>query len=242
MKRLSVIASILLLHACSGTVASRGTTEHACSTALRRFCPHGNGADGVGSCGICCGRHQHVLRTASCSAADCTAYCSRPSPAFQPFSAQGNTIHVATADLDGVGVRDFVVAATTTGIVSAYQRPDLIVDPTADNRLWSYDTGAFVMHLQTARLSRTSAAVSDHILAPCADGHLRVLDSNGLLVYDIPVGPTKGSVYAADAGFTSKGFSRIVASGVDGNVYVYHGASAWPQTQTPNQILCTFDR
>jgi hypothetical protein len=28
-------------------------------------------------------------------------------PAFQPFAAFGNTIHVATADFDGVGVKDY---------------------------------------------------------------------------------------------------------------------------------------
>lgn len=131
-------------------------------------------------------------------------------------------MHVATADFDGVGTRDFVVAATTTGTISAYQRPDAIADPAADNRLWSYDTGAVAIQLAPARLNHSQGA-PDHILAPGVDGRLRVLDRDGRLLHDIAVGTTNGSVYAADAGFTSKGFSRIVASGVDGNMYVYHG-------------------
>ena len=198
------------------TVASSSVV---CSAALSALC---SDASAKSQCEFCCGAHQHELRAASCSAAECEAHCNRPSPAFQPYSAQGNTIHVATADLDGVGVRDFVVAGTTEGRISAYQRPDTITDPVADNRLWSVETGVFAMHLASAKLDCSSGA-KDHLLAPGADGRLRVLDAVGNLVHDIAVGPTNGSVYAADAGFTSKGVSRIVASGVNGNIYVYHG-------------------
>jgi len=57
--------------------------------------------------------------------------------AFQPYNTQGdNLIHVATADFDGAGAKDYVVAMTVEGKVIAFQRPDLISDPSSDNRLW----------------------------------------------------------------------------------------------------------
>ena len=140
--------------------------------------------------------------------------------AFKPFAAQGNTIHVTTADFDGVGARDFVVAATVDGTVTAYARIADIVDPGADNRLWSYMSGVFGFMLGTVKLQK-KASTADHILLPGVDGHLRVLNAKGNLTLDLRVGV--GATYCADAGFTSAGSARIVAGGVDGRVYVFDG-------------------
>ena len=139
-------------------------------------------------------------------------------PAFQPHSAFGNTIHVATADFDGVGAKDFVVTADVDGVVSAFARPATIKDPTADNRIWNYSSGSFAFMLGTAKSNR-SASARDHILLPGADGHLRMLDAHGRLRLDLSVG--SGPTYCAAAGFDSSGAPRIVAGGVDGHVYVY---------------------
>jgi len=69
----------------------------------------------------------------------CANFVSANNSAFQPFIAQGdNLIYVTTADFDGVGAKDFVVASTVSGKVIAFQRPDLINNPSADNRLWEF--------------------------------------------------------------------------------------------------------
>jgi hypothetical protein len=140
--------------------------------------------------------------------------------AFQPFNAQGNTIHVETADFDGVGAKEYVVAAMTNGTVVAYSRPDTITDPAADNRMWTVDTGAFVFMVGTAKPSKWKGA-RDHILLPGVDGKLRVINAMGVMVLNLDVGATSGAVYCADGGFDSQERARIVAGSVDGNVYMF---------------------
>ena len=45
--------------------------------------------------------------------------------AFQAFNTQGdNLMHVTTADFDGVGAKDYVVAMTVEGKVIAFQGPE----------------------------------------------------------------------------------------------------------------------
>ena len=68
--------------------------------------------------------------------------CESAQHAFQPFNTQGdNLIHVATADFDEVGAKDYVVGMSIEGKVAAFQRPDRIVDPASPtNRLWEYQT------------------------------------------------------------------------------------------------------
>ena len=221
---MATLVAALLVGASAASTGGDG-----CDAAIRHLCS----TESERQCLVCCGRHQHALREAGCSAADCSASCAAAAgsgshTAFQPYSAFGNTIHVATADFDGVGASDYVVAATTNGTVMAYQRPEAISDPTADNRLWTHHSGAFAFSLGAAKLTPSG---KDNILLPGADGRLRMLGPDGSLLLDLAVGPTNGSCYTADAGFTSKGLSRIVAGGVDGNAYFYDGGSGKPVGQ-----------
>ena len=48
------------------------TANRVCTAALNALC---RGTE-PNACSVCCGRHQHELRAASCSAADCEAYCA----------------------------------------------------------------------------------------------------------------------------------------------------------------------
>ena len=71
--------------------------------------------------------------------------------AFQLYNAQGNTLHIGTYDFGNVGAKEIVVAMMTNGTVTCYQRPGLMVDSSADNRLWSFHSPAFAVQLDTAR-------------------------------------------------------------------------------------------
>jgi hypothetical protein len=139
--------------------------------------------------------------------------------AFQPYNANGNIVHVTTADFDAVGAKDHVVTATVDGVVTGFKRPEIIMDPAADNSLWEYRAGTFVFMIGTAT-SKRGKSTPDNLLLPGADGHLRVLDQAGTLHLDLAA--SSGALYCADAGFDSQGQPRIVAGGVDGNVYVYN--------------------
>jgi hypothetical protein len=141
-----------------------------------------------------------------------------PLSAFQPYAAHQNTIHVATADFDGVGAKDYVVTVDAEGTVVAHARPATISDPAADNRLWTYSTNHFGFMLGTAKANR-SASARDHVLLPGADGRLRMLDAKGRLRLAVAVG--SGPTYSVDAGFTTDGSARLVAGGVDGWVYFF---------------------
>jgi hypothetical protein len=76
-----VLLLLLLLLLCVGGALATHGTSAACSAALRQTCPLTGGAARAESSCVCCGRSQHILRAASCSAADCAAYCSRQRPA-----------------------------------------------------------------------------------------------------------------------------------------------------------------
>jgi hypothetical protein len=48
----------------------------------------------------------------ACAPMCCASSSHPPARAFQPYAAHSNTIHIATADLDGVGARDHVGETT----------------------------------------------------------------------------------------------------------------------------------
>jgi hypothetical protein len=70
-------------------LSSRLGSSSSCADELRASCPLHQQRDRK-ACDICCGRHQHVLRTAACAAADCEVYCS---------STTSHTVAITDADL-----------------------------------------------------------------------------------------------------------------------------------------------
>ncbi len=152
--------------------------------------------------------------------------------AFTPFAAKSNLIHVGTADFDGVGARDFVVAADVDGGISAFAPPAMPASTqryAPGERQWRTETGSFAFMLAAAKLSLVNRS-RDFVLAPAADGRLRVLDRAGQIAAEVQVG--SGACYCADAGFTAEGESRIVAGGVDGHLYVFNGTGVGAGTAT----------
>lgn len=137
--------------------------------------------------------------------------------AFQPYNTQGdNLMHITTADFDGIGVKDFVVALTVSGKVIAFQRPDLISDPSADNRLWDFQAPTS-MGLRIVAGDATDKSPGDEVILPGTDGHLRILSSTGELLLDKPL--STGALYTAAIGTKENGEKITVAGGVDGLIY-----------------------
>ncbi|NLR93849.1 T9SS type A sorting domain-containing protein [Flammeovirga agarivorans] len=139
---------------------------------------------------------------------------------FQPYNTQGdNLIHVTTADLDGVGYKDYVIAMTVEGKVIAFQRPSEITSPEADNRLWEYtDLPSLGIRIFAEELIASSKG--EEIILPGTDGHLRILSSTGKLLKDKNV--STGALYTATVGKNSDGETIIMTSGVDGLVYFFN--------------------
>lgn len=137
--------------------------------------------------------------------------------AFQPFNAQGdNLMHITTADFDGVGAKDYVVAMTVEGKVIAFQRPDQISDPTADNRLWEYiDLPSMGIRIIAGDVIASSTG--DEVLLPGTDGHLRILSATGELLLDKTV--STGALYTATVAKGNGGQTIIATAGVDGLIY-----------------------
>lgn len=137
--------------------------------------------------------------------------------AFQPYNTQGdNLIHVTTADFDGVGAKDYVVAMTVKGKVIAFQRPDQISSPSTDNRLWEY-TNLPSMGIRIFAANVFDSSIGDEVILPGTDGHLRVLSSTGQLLLDKDV--STGVLYSATVGKGNNGQTIIATSGVDGLVH-----------------------
>jgi hypothetical protein len=139
------------------------------------------------------------------------------------YSAQGdNLIHVATADFDDVGAKEYPVAMTVSGKVIAFDRPAAIVDPSADNRLWEFEPGpSFGIMVETGEADSTSPG--EEVLLPGTDGHLRIVSRDGVLLLDkvLETGVFRpGPLYCADTGVNSAGEIRIIAGGVDRHVYI----------------------
>jgi hypothetical protein len=149
--------------------------------------------------------------------------------ALSAYSAQGdNLIHVTTADFDAIGAKDYVVAMSVDGKVIAFDRPDAITDPSADNRLWEYAPGpSFGITIEAGEA--ISASPGEEVLLPGTDGHLRILSRDGTLLADwvLETGVLRpGPLYCVDTGVNTAGNIRIVAGGVDKNVYILSEAGS----------------
>lgn len=152
--------------------------------------------------------------------------------AFQAYNAQGdNLIHITTADFDGVGVKDYVVAMTTEGKVIAFQRPEQINDPSADNRLWEY-TDLPSMGIRIFADDVFTEHTGDEVILPGTDGHLRVLSAQGDLLLDKTV--STGALYSATVGKGITGQTVIATSGVDGLIHILNTAGTELKTIRPN--------
>jgi hypothetical protein len=158
---------------------------------------------------------------------------------FQPFSAQGdNLMHITTADFDGVGAKDYVVAMTVDGKVIAFERPDKITDPSADNRLWEYSTLPS-MGIRIFAGDVIDNSTGDEVILPGTDGHLRILSSTGNLLMDKTV--STGALYTADIAKGSNGQTIIATAGVDGYIYFLNTmgvqlAKVAPKTEKANGV------
>jgi len=67
----------LLLQAAARSRPMTSLVAATCRLALLDLC---GTATSPGSCAVCCGRHQHELRVAGCSATDCSAHCGSWAP------------------------------------------------------------------------------------------------------------------------------------------------------------------
>ncbi len=147
-----------------------------------------------------------------------------PRTGFVPHNTQGNNlIHVRTADFDGVGAKDYVVAMTVDEKLIAFDRPEDITDPAADNRRWQVDLPNFAIMIETGDIDQNNGP--EEVLVPGTDGHLRIYSEAGTLRGDWPV--SGGALYCAGVGQQSNGDARIITGGVDGDLYFYD------QTGTP---------
>jgi hypothetical protein len=161
--------------------------------------------------------------------------CGFAGTAFQPYNTMGdNLIHVTTADFDGVGAKDYVVGMSVDGKVTAFQRPDLIVDPASPaNRLWAYRTPcSFNIMIDAADAVTNSPG--DEVLVPGTDGHLRILSSAGELLGDWAV--SAGALYCVGVGRTSAGEVRVVSGGVDGDLHIHDGTGSAIDTVRPHNV------
>lgn len=162
---------------------------------------------------------------------------ARAQSAFQPYNAQGdNLVHVATADFDAVGAKDYVVAMTVNGKVIAFERPAAIADPAADNRLWEYRLPCFAIMIATADIDTSQSTTPDEVLIPCTDGRLRILSSTGTLRHDWEV--ATGALYCVDVGVDSAGETRVVTGGVDFDVRFFDNAGTLVGRATPPSKGC----
>ncbi len=159
--------------------------------------------------------------------------------AFQPFNTQGdNLIHVTTADFDGIGVKDYVVAMTAEGKLIAFQRPDLITDPAADMRLWEYHELPS-MGIRIIAEEAISSSVGEEVILPGTDGYLRILSSSGELLAEKKI--SSGALYTAAVAKGVDGQTIIVTAGVDGYIYFLNTsliqlAKREPQTENKTGV------
>jgi len=155
---------------------------------------------------------------------------------FQPYNTQGdNIIHVTTADFDGIGVKDYVVCMSVDNKLMAFNRPAVIVDPSSPtNRLWEAKLPTFAVMIAAADIENTGQQPSaEEILVPGMDGRLRIFSADGRLREDLAI--SSGALYCVDVGHTSSGWTRIIAGGVDGNVYFYNKSGILKGTLRPNK-------
>jgi len=139
--------------------------------------------------------------------------------AFQSYNTQGdNLMHVTTADFDEIGKKDYIVGMTVEGKVIAFQRPELILNPSSDNRLWEYEPPTTI-GLRVIADEVISSSIGEEILLPGTDGNLRILSSSGSLLLDLSV--STGALYSAAVGQNNTGETIIATSGVDGLIHFF---------------------
>lgn len=149
----------------------------------------------------------------------CATFVNADNSAFQPFSAQGdNLMHITTADFDGVGAKDYVVALSVDGKVIAFQRPEQITEPNADNRLWEYQPPT-TMGIRIIADDVFDKHTGEEVILPGTDGHLRILSAKGELLLDKSI--STGALYSAAIGRGIHGETIIATSGVDGLIYFF---------------------
>lgn len=136
---------------------------------------------------------------------------------FVPYNTQGdNLIHVTTADLNGIGVKDFVVAMSLEGKIIAFQHSKEVTQPDSDHRLWEY-TNLPSLGIRIFAENVIAESKGDEILLPGTDGHLRLLSSTGQLLFDKEI--SSGALYTATVGKNKNGETIVMTSGVDGLIY-----------------------
>ncbi|VGO16427.1 hypothetical protein PDESU_05018 [Pontiella desulfatans] len=156
-----------------------------------------------------------------------------PREGFIPHNTQSNNlIHVRTADFDGVGTKDYVVAMTVDEKLIAFNRPVDIADPSADNRRWQVDLPNFAIMIETADIDQNNGP--EEVLVPGTDGHLRMYSEAGTLREDWPV--SDGALYCAGVGQKSNGDARVITAGVDGDLYFYDETGTQIGTIRPDNV------
>ncbi|VGO16421.1 hypothetical protein PDESU_05012 [Pontiella desulfatans] len=156
-----------------------------------------------------------------------------PRTGFVPHNTQGdNLIHVRTADFDGVGAKDYVVAMSVDEKLIAFNRPEDITDPAADNRRWQVDLPNFAIMIETADIDQNSGP--EEVLVPGTDGHLRIYTETGALRGDWPI--SDGALYCVGVGQQSNGDARIITGGVDGDLYFYDETGSQIGTVRPQNV------
>ena len=125
---------------------ARGSRQHVdlkawnlrgvqCGQTLNDLC--GVGARGFGqSCAVCCGTHQHALRSAGCTSSDCNDFCSRV-VASKTDDRRGALWPPTNASWHGNTGRNFVLQPTAPWEASCVCEPQVTWEPqTGRWRMW----------------------------------------------------------------------------------------------------------
>ncbi len=139
-------------------------------------------------------------------------------------------MHITTADFDGVSAKDYVVGMTVGGKVIAFQRPDQITYPSADNRLWEFQPPTS-MGIRIIADEVIIDSAGDEVILPGTDGHLRILSSQGDLLLDKTV--STGALYTVAVAKGAGGQTVIATSGVDGLIYFLNTTGTLIETIRP---------
>ncbi|MDF7824893.1 hypothetical protein P4B35_12795 [Pontiellaceae bacterium B12227] len=156
-----------------------------------------------------------------------------PREGFIPYNTQSNNlIHVRTADFDGVGAKDYVVAMSVDEKLIAFNRPVDITDPAADNQRWQVDLPNFAIMIETADIDQDNSA--EEVLVPGTDGHLRIYSEDGTQRGDWPI--SDGALYCVGVGKKSNGDARVISGGVDGDLHFYDETGTPIGTVRPDNV------
>ena len=138
-----------------------GAGNRVCTAALNALC---RGTE-PNSCSVCCGRHQHELRAASCSAADCEAYCAPGGGAATAISRPLDGSHFLGYNVVNMQSGNF---STDRAYVSgtAALRPGTLRYPGGNlGDWWDWRTGWCV--------TNTSVPSSPQVTNPCYAPHAK---------------------------------------------------------------------